>query len=472
MPQANMSLREDNRKIFSLAEVTRSIQKTLAERYTSSFWVKAEMNKLNLYKHSGHCYPDMVEKFEGRVIAQIRCVLWGDTYIKCNKKFQRVLHEPLRDGIKILFLAKITFDPVHGLSLVISDIDPAYTLGDLEREKQESIQRLIEEGIIDRNKNIPFPRLPQRIAIISVETSKGYADFSQVLNTNSWGYKFFTMLFPALLQGDRSVESITYQLNRIRTVQHHFDVVAIIRGGGGDIGLSSFNHYDLAKEIALFPLPVITGIGHATNETVSEIVSNHNAITPTKLAEHLLQHFHNFSAPLIEAERIIHEYGFQILGSENERFNSEIKIFRSVCDNLLLTSDHKIRNLSVKLSHEAKSIFQTNQQRLRLLMASIDKSISSSVTKDKYKIENVTAILKNSTFRFLKGCEVSVEHAEKNIENLRPENVMKRGYTITLHNGRAITTVSGLNPSDKIVTRIADGEVESTITQLKENSNE
>lgn len=159
------------------------------------------MNKLNFYKQSGHCYPELVEKKDGKIIAQIKSHLWRDDFNRVNNNFQRILKEPLKDGIKILFQAKITFDPVHGLALWIIDIDSSYTLGDLEREKQETIKQLKEEGIFNKNKTLNLPLLPQRIAIISVETSKGYADFLKVIETNSWNYKFFHILFPSLLQG-------------------------------------------------------------------------------------------------------------------------------------------------------------------------------------------------------------------------------------------------------------------------------
>ena len=288
------------KKIFSLLEVTGSIQKTIAARYTSSYWIKAEMNRLNFYPRSGHCYPDLVEKRDGKVVAQIRANIWADDYRRVDANFQQVLREPLKDGIKILLLATISFHPQYGLALRIIDIDPSFTLGDLEREKLETITRLQKEGIFHRNKELRLPLLPKRIAIISVETSKGYADFLEVFKSagNNWNYSIFHMLFPSILQGDHAAKTVIAQLRRIGRVRHHFDVVAIVRGGGGDIGLACYNNYELAKEIALFPIPVITGIGHSTNETVSEIVAHKNAITPTELADFLIQQFHNFLLPV------------------------------------------------------------------------------------------------------------------------------------------------------------------------------
>lgn len=166
-----------DRTIFSLLEVTRSIQKTLADRYQSLYWIKAEMNKLNHYTHSGHCYPELVEKKEGKVVAEIRSVLWKADYQRINQQFLKLLNEPLREGITILFQAGISYDPLYGLSLKIVDIDPTFVLGELEKEKIESIRRLQEEGIYDANKKLPFPTVPKRLAIVSVETSKGLSDF-------------------------------------------------------------------------------------------------------------------------------------------------------------------------------------------------------------------------------------------------------------------------------------------------------
>ena len=174
----------NDKTIFSLLEVTISIKKTLAARYKSSFWIKAEMNKLNHYSQSGHCFPELVEKKDGKVIAQIKSTLWADDYANINRNFLSTLKGPLKDGIKILLLAKIAYDPSFGLSLQIMDIDPQYTLGDLEKEKRETINRLQLEGIYDRNKKLEIPFLPQRIAIISVVTSKGYGDFVDVIDKN------------------------------------------------------------------------------------------------------------------------------------------------------------------------------------------------------------------------------------------------------------------------------------------------
>jgi exodeoxyribonuclease VII large subunit len=445
-----MAEKVDDRTVFSLLEVTKSIQKTLNARYKSSFWVKAEMNKLNFYKHSGHCYPELVEKKDGRVIAQIKSYIWKDDYFRINDRFVDTLNEPLKDGIKILFLAKITFDPAHGLSLWIMDIDPCYTLGDLEREKQETVIRLKSEGIFDKNKTLKFPLLPQRIAIISVETSKGYADFLKVIETNSWGYRFFGYLFPSLLQGDNAVQSIAGQLKRIKKVIRHFDVVAVIRGGGGDIGLSCFNSYQLAKAIALFPIPVITGIGHATNETVAEMIAFSNAITPTKLAEYLIQKFHDFSIPVQNAEKKILEKSARILKEEKIRFVSETKLFRSVTDNMLISNNNNLK---------------TNK-------TNIVKSVGTFCNVKKIAIAQLKEKLQLQSLLKTKNTLTELNSIEKNVANMSPENVLKRGYSITQLNGKSLKNISQVKNGDILNTVIYEGNITSIVNSTHKISND
>jgi exodeoxyribonuclease VII large subunit len=436
-----MSEKINDRTVFSLLEVTKSIQNTLNGRYKTSFWVKAEMNKLNFYKHSGHCYPELVEKKDGKVIALLKSYMWKDDYIRINDKFIDILHEPLKDSIKILFLAKIGFDPAHGLSLWIQDIDPSYTLGDLEREKQETISRLRNEGFFDRNKMLELPLLPQRIAIISVETSKGYADFNKIIKANSWGYKFFCQLFSSLLQGDNAAQSIIVQLEKIMQVKHHFDVVAIIRGGGGEVGLSCFNTYQLAKAIALFPLPVITGIGHATNETVTEMIAFTNAITPTKLAEYLLQKFHNFAIPVQRAEKTISEKTVRLLNEAKMKFSAELKLFRSVTDNVLISNKNEIKTCKANIVKGTTAFCNVK----RIILAQ---------SEEKLQVQSLL---------MTKNALLEIKSIEKNVSNMSPANVLKRGYSITLLNGKSVTNISQVKEGDVLSTLVHKGNIVSTV---------
>lgn len=416
----------DNKTIFSLLEVTRSIQKTIAERYKSLYWIKAEMNKLNHYTHSGHCYPELVEKKEGKILAEIRSILWKTDYQRINNQFIKIAQEPLREGITMLFQASISYDPMHGLSLRIVDIDPTFTLGELEKEKLESIHKLKEEGIYEANKNLPFPTLPKRLAIISVETSKGLSDFYKIINQNPWGYKIEHTLYPALLQGDKSVASIIRQLSVIAEHIDSYDVVAIIRGGGGEVGLSSYNNYLLAKAIAIFPLPVLTGIGHSTNLTVSEMVAYKNAITPSELADFLIQKFHNFAIPL--------------------------------------------DNLTQQILHYSQSIFTTENEKLMAFGSTIKWAAQQAINQSKVNLQAFEKDLKTNLAYLFRQKYTELDHQEKMIQLADPIRLLKKGFSITKINGKLLQSVDQINENDEIITQVWDGEFISTVNQIKTHS--
>ena len=457
----------DDKKIFSLYQVTKSIQRTLSERYQSAFWVKAEMNKLNFYKHSGHCYPELVDKENGKVVALVNATLWKEDFHKANNAFLKLLGEPLKDGIKILFLAKITFDPAHGLSLRIVEIDPSFTLGDLEREKQETIKRLYDEGVYRKNKQLTLPLLPQRIAIISVETSKGFADFINVIDGNPWKYKFFHMLFPSLLQGEKAVDGILLQLDQIRKVLSHFDVVAIIRGGGGDVGLSCYNSYKLAKEIADFPLPVITGIGHATNETVAEMISHLNAITPTKLADYLIQRFHEFAVPVARHEEQIITKAKQLLSDRNVQLQSEVKWFRSSTEKMVTQNRSGIRFLTESLQRQSQFRFGNERNTLIQSSGQIQKEIPRLLAEKHLKVEQEATSLQKSSMTMFNQHQINIKNIETNVRIMSPENVLKRGYSITTKNGKSLTSSDEIEFGDVLTTKLYNGEIISVVQTNK-----
>lgn len=410
----------NDKTIFSLLEVTKSIQRTISDRYKSLFWVKAEMNKLNHYKHSGHCYPELVEKKDGKIVAEIRSILWKSDFDRVNAQFIKLLNEPLRDGITIYFQAGISFDPLHGLSLRIIDIDVSFVLGELEKEKKESILRLQAEDIFDQNKRLPFPLIPKRLAIISVETSKGLSDFYKIINNNPWGYKIETTLYPALLQGDKSIASIIKQLAVIAERTENYDAVAIIRGGGGEVGLSSYNNYYLSKAIAIFPIPVLTGIGHSTNETVSEMVAYKNAITPSELADFLIQKFHNFASPLDQTQQKLDLVVHQLFNLERE----------------------KLQYFAQKLNWSSQNKIKTEQHLLSLLSQKLQLFSQHFLQQQQHELNNLTRLVKMAD----------------------PDLLLKRGFSISMKNGKAITSKQQVNIGDEIETIFVDGKVTSTIT--------
>lgn len=459
----------DGKKIFTLLEVAMSIQRTISARYTTSFWVKAEMNKLNYYPHSGHCYPDLVEKVDGKVIAQLKSVLWKDDYLRINSNFLSVLKTPLKDGISMLFCARIGFDPVYGLALRITDIDPVFSLGELEREKQASIAALKEQGIFDQNRKLAFPVLPQRLAIISVQTSKGYADFNKMIEENPWGYRFFHMLFPSLLQGDRAADSIGYQLARIRKVAAHFDVVAIIRGGGGDVGMSCFNDLELSKAIARFPIPVLTGIGHATNETVVEMVAYKNAITPTELADFLLQRFHAFAGPVQEAESIISRKATEVLTREKQSIHHTVRYFRSVTANVLIRNHHRIQGHARTLSRQSAVKIVRERQMHQTLSYKLNGFALTLCRSSGQQVGHAVSSLRRTIQSFIRKEKADLLGIDRTIANLHPDNVLRRGYSITRIRGQLVTSTAQVSKAEQIETIVSDGAIVSTVDSVKES---
>ncbi|MGB6151409.1 MAG: exodeoxyribonuclease VII large subunit [Pricia sp.] len=472
--QLKMREQASNKRIFTLREVTGSIQKTIANRYTSSFWVKAEMNKLNLYERSGHCFPELVEKKEGKVIAEMNATLWRSDYQRVNANFQKVLKEPLKDGIKILFSAMVHFDPKFGLTLKIGDIDPSYTLGDLEKEKQDTIKKLKLEGVFSQNKLRELPLLPKRIAIISVESSKGYADFINVFESaqSRYGYAFFQLLFPSLLQGDNAARTIIAQLRKIKKVIDHFDVVAIVRGGGGDIGLSCYNNYNLAKAIAEFPIPVITGIGHSTNETVAEMIAHENAITPTKLAEFLIQKFHDFSVPVARAEETLGERSRRLVRDAQTTFASEVKLLRSVTRNILDDNNNQVMRYVQSLSRQSRFRLSNEKHTLATAQDDIKKSAYQFCAEEKQYISQFAASLKRDVQRQLEYTNLRLKNAEKNIYNLSPQNVLKRGYSITQFNGKALRSSAEVKAGDSLTTILNEGSFKSIVKEIGKTEDE
>ncbi|GGC46951.1 exodeoxyribonuclease 7 large subunit [Parapedobacter defluvii] len=436
--------------IFSLGEVAKSIQRTIAERYRQVYWIKAEMNKLNHYTHSGHCYPELVEKKEGKIIAEMRSVLWNGDYQRINQRFIEIIREPLKNGITILFQATISYDPLYGLSLRILDIDPAYSLGELEREKQESLSRLKREGLFYANKRLPFPTVPKRLAILSVETSKGYSDFLKILDGNPWGYRFERNLFPALLQGDKSIPSILNQLVNIAEHIEDYDVVTIIRGGGGDVGLSSYNNYLLASAIAQFPIPVLTGIGHSTNETVAEMVAHQNAITPSELADFLIQRFHQFAVPVAQAQEVIVHKTRQLLLAHRNTLNDCVRYFR-------LHSIHLLSQQQKALEH----------QFIRLNMASINR-----LRQGTQILLHSQKMLQTATTGALKDQQTQLTAMERSVKLLDPQQVLNRGYSITRINGHALKSTEYIKKGDTLETLLASGQVYSTVIHSKTTNDE
>ena len=455
----------ENRQVFTLKEVSESIKRTLASRYTTAFWIKAEMNKLNFYKHSRHCYPDLVQKEAGKVVAQMRATLWADDYQRVNEQFIKITGEKLTDGITILFKGNINYDANYGLTLQIIDIDPIFALGELEREKLETIQRLKAEGVFELNKRLSLPLLPKRVAIISVSTSKGYADFLQLTQSRMINFRMEHILFPSLLQGDKAAGQIVKQLERIKKVAHHFDLVAIIRGGGGEVGLAAYNDYSLAKTIAQFPLPVITGIGHATNLTVAEMTAHTFAITPSELADMLLIKFEQFIHKL-NISKVAMRNGLKQIATTKQllkyqiysiQSNTNKQIFAARNELIHLQADFRFsgqKHLNGALNSVEAVVHRYKSNSKQLLGLNMEK-----LGRLKEKIQSVPAQFVDNKWLEMKGVENSVKL-------LSPKNVLKRGYSISFTNDGLLLNAHQLKEGDEVKTLLGDGSFTAKVTKV------
>jgi exodeoxyribonuclease VII large subunit len=455
-------------KIFTLQQVVSSIRKTIEERYQQYYWVKAEMHKLNRFA-SGHCFPELLQKEDGKIVAQIRGTIWNHQFETINKRFIQVVKEPLKEDTTLLMQVKVTFHESYGLSLQIVDIDPNYALGELQRERQETLKQLQKNGLINANQQLTFPLLPKRVAVISADSSKGLSDFMQVLNNNEWNYSFFTMLFPAYLQGDNAASSIISQLENIKKVLHHFDVVVIVRGGGGEVGLSCYNNYELCKAIASFPLPVLTGIGHSTNLTVAEMIAFRNAITPTELGDFLLQAFHNYSVPLKDAVKSIKFYAVAAVEEEKIALNNLSKHFKNGAQQSLYNSHQKLIAQSREVGSKVRYNLQHNRQKIERLTQNTLRESVHIFQREREKINLVNTQIPKATKASLAEESNLIDNLLHSVQLMDPINVLKRGFSITTINGKTLKVGNKGHKGDEIVTKTANFNIKSTIVDIQED---
>jgi len=461
----------DTPKIFTLKQVVGSIRKTLEERYQNTYWVKAEMHKLNRFP-SGHCFPELLQKEDGKIVAQISGSIWKHNFERINARFVQVVKEPLKEDTTLLMHVKIAFHETYGLSLQILDIDPNYALGELQRERQETLKRLQKDGLLNANQQLDFPLLPQRIAVISAESSKGLSDFYKVIDQNQWNYAFFKMLFPAYLQGDKAASSIIHQLQQIEKVKEHFDAVVIVRGGGGEIGLSCYNNYELCAAIASFPLPVLTGIGHSTNLTVAEMISFRNAITPTELGDFLIQSFHEFSVPIKDAGKVIRQASLAVLKEAKHDFNRISEKFNTVSRRRLQEEHYLVRKKQQELIHLAENALKTEALNLQRTERLGINTFQTSLKQRDYELKSIEQRIPIHVKANIISEGNKLAQLVRSIELMDPINVLKRGYSITTLNGKTIGPNNRPAVGEKVTTRTATFTVESEISQVNDQSDE
>lgn len=450
-------------KAFSLKQVTNIIQSKIELQFPSSFWVRAEINRLGHNPHSQHAYPELVEKENGKIVAQIGATLFARTFQAINSRFLQVINEPLKDGITALLQVKIQFSPLYGLSLNIIDIDPTFTLGELERERIETIQKLKSEGIFDNNRKVPQPLLMQRLAIISGEGTQGFSDFMSVLNHNEYGYAFYTHVFSAVMQGDAAIDSIQKQLKRIKKVSKHFDAVLIIRGGGGNVGMTCYNNYQLSRCIALFPLPVFTGIGHSTNEFVADLVAAKTSITPTGIANYLVERIRDVEIPLLNAKEIL-------LREVPERLTSESKLWTEYAFELRSLARMEMnRHRDMQDKWMQRMILKTNKTLSREhiahqnLQGNLQNAARNTLRDAKLSLKNENVQLTRNVKNIQNMQRQKLDSLSETVRLLDPVQLLKRGYSITSNELGIIKSAKQLKSGEILITQFQDGSVKSTV---------
>ena len=457
------------KQVFTLQQVVRSIKKTLEDRYTQNYWVKAEMHKLNRYP-SGHAFPELVQKDENKIVAQITGTIWKQQLERINTKFIEVVKEPLREGTTLLLLVKINYSETFGLGLQILDIDPSFSLGELQKQREETLRKLAKEGLLNLNQKLHFPLLPKRVAIISADSSKGLSDFLQVLQENEKSYFIFTHLFNAYLQGDVAVQSIISALKKIKRVKDHFDIVIIVRGGGAEVGMTCYNNYDLCKAIAEFPLPVLTGIGHSTNLNVAEMVSFRNEITPTKLAEFLLQTFREFEQETKRLNREMIAHSLQLIDKTKQDFNGQVRVFKHASLRFTDSLKNELNQQIIELKNTTRYFLKNENDAVLSLKNDYRIVTKEIITAERNTLSLISKPIKGSLLHFFERKESDLEQLEKTVNILNPSNVLQRGYSLTLLNGKILSAKNKPKKGDLIESKTNSLTLFSRVEKTSENT--
>lgn len=453
----------NNHNVYSLSEVAMSIHRVIERTYNRPYYIKAEILKLNYYPYSGHCYPELVEREGNTIKTEMRAVIWSANFEDINRRFVQITGEPLKENIRILCLATVQFSPKHGLALHIENIEPSYTLGEMVRNRQEVIERLKKEKVFDLNRSLPMPLVPKRVAVISVETSKGYSDFMQTLQQNDQGYLFHTELFPTILQGEKAITGILGQLEKIGRRSQEFDVVVIVRGGGGDVGMSCYDDYGLTHAVATFPLPILTGIGHSTNLTVTDMVAHENFITPTDVAFSLIECFRHFDEQIGNLLiRITQRTQVTLAETRQELVRTE-SAFQYKLSKVIDEHRNRLAETYKNLVFKSKELTLNQSFQLKSMMQGMRKNMQLHISSERQRLYRYAEALPKGCTTLIHRRLQECEEVEARLRLLSPENVLKRGYSITLKNGKAVTDASELQAGDLLVTRLHKGEIASQV---------
>lgn len=425
---------------LSLYELNGLVRHTLQLTLDARYWVCAEINEIRANRH---CYMELVQKdYNGTtIIAKAKAQIWANRWVMLSAMFENTTGVRLEAGMQVLAEVEVNFHELFGYSLNIIDIDPTYTMGDIARHRKEVLQQLTLEGVIDMNKELPLPRLIQRIAVISSATAAGYGDFCNQLHGNKKGLAFTTELFQANMQGQNAETSIIEALNKIAAQAEQWDVVVITRGGGATSDLNCFDSLALAENVAQFPLPVITGIGHERDDTIIDMVSHTKMKTPTAAAEFILHHQEMELNTIEQLYSDILNNAATCLIKEQNHLNMIINKMPLICSNFTSRAE-------LQLTRLLNTAVTLSTQRLT------DEMLRIGSLAHKFSIITPTIINKEKS---------RIEVANVKINSANPQRILNMGFSITRINGKAIRCNNEVKSGDVITTTLSDGTMTSTV---------
>lgn len=429
---------------ISLSQLNTLIGEALATHLSPSYWVVAEVVELR-ENYSGHCYLSLAEKEGDKVLAQSKAAIWQQTYRMIKPYFETSTGQTLAAGVKVRIKVSVSYHNVYGINMTIQDIDPAYTVGEVTIRRQQILRQLEEDGVAEMNKELLMADLPQRIAIISSPTAAGYEDFINQLENNSYGYKFSTQLYAATMQGEGAEESIVAAMEQVFESIDDIDVLVIIRGGGAAIDLSCFDNYNIAYYITQFPIPVVVGIGHERDETVLDLVAHTALKTPTAVAAYFIENFQQADAQLD-----------QILD----------RLQTSVHQTVIREKQH-IYSLAASLPVLTGRIFSQKNTQLNHVLHKTEQTSHSFLRINQNKVASLEQALRSRTHDIFLLQKQQLDKATLIADLSDPKHVLKRGYSITMKDGKVIKSKKQLLEGDEIETLLDSGSVRSTV---KDNS--
>lgn len=438
---------ERQREELTLLQLNNRIKGAVSHAFPDTCWIRAEMADVRVNSSSGHCYLEFVEKdASGRqMLAKAKGAIWARVFTRLKPYFEKETGQSFTSGIKVLVRVSVEFHELYGFSLSVQDIDPSYTVGDMARKRKEIIEQLRKEGIYGLNRELTLAPLPRRIAIITSPTAAGYEDFVNQLYNNRGGYPFYTKLFPAIMQGDMTERSVIAALDRIYQYAGLFDAVAIIRGGGSTSDLNSFDTYELAANCAQFPLPIISGIGHERDDTAVDLVAHTRMKTPTAVAEFLIGRMDIAAETLAGLQQRTAQLTVETLQRQKQF----------------------LQQLGAQLPRLAANRIERSRIHLHGITAKLPLSAGGMVNRQEKQLGRLQDRLKNYSLAFLKEREKQLEFTGQFIRMASPEYILKRGYSLSLLNGKIIKKAALLKVGDELVTRFTDGTVISKVEKTE-----